>query len=1452
MKNVRKLFVIVVFAFVAVAAFSQEIKDGVLTIKDGTTEIKWSAYKDNTEITKVIIPSSVTKIEKLAFQNCANLTEIDIPSSVKTIGDAAFQNCTSLTKVTLHEGLTNFSFRLFKNTAIREITIPSSVMEFGKEVFNDCKKLAAIWVDKNSQAYNFYKDDYRLLIIGESSQNDIKPITTTTKYGDKIQNGVLYIADGTTEIKSNAYTGNDEITKVIIPSSVTKIEKLAFQNCANLTEIEIPSSVETIGEAAFQNCTSLTKVMLPEGLTKLSFRLFKGSGIPEITIPASVAEIGGEVLEECKNLTAINVTKDSQAYAVYKFDSRVVVTGESSLTDENITQTTQIASNQSEMQPTTTVTEYGDTIENGVLYIKDGTTEIKSKAYYKEKEITKVVIPSTVTKIGSQAFSECTKLIEIDIPSSVKTIGDAAFQNCTSLTKVTLPEGLTTLSFRLFKGSGIPEITIPSSIKTIDIEVLADCKKLTAIKVIRDSKAHGFYSDDPRIKVIGDFSQTAQFAKLNKTTTLSNGDRIENGVLYIKSGTTQIKNKAYYANEDIKKVVIPSTVTKIGSQAFSECVNLTEIDIPSSVKTIGDAAFQNCIWLTKVSLPEGLTKLGYRLFKNTGVKKITIPSSVTEFANEVFTDCLNLTEIEIPSATTKFGTRIFGDCKNLTSIKVDKYTNAHACFSIYPGVSFTNKRPAQTKEQWMATSEYSILDDGVLYIANGITKIHDNEFRGLTDIKEIRFLDTTTKIAGIGTSAFRGCTGLKRVVIPGNVKTIGDWAFSYCSNLEEVVFEEGVENIVVYAFVGCPKLLSVYMPKSVKKLDIENIITEKRGERIFHCWLGSEACRIVLKHNCRIDVIGIDEANRDKIDLKQISISNTTIKAGLFKDLPYERIDISDNLTQIGKNAFNDKTVLRAKRNTAADKCIRANGYYLCGVLADLNTYTKDKSKEIKEDFTRILCDDDPYWRWSTYKFNTLEPLKLEEVDDKLVITSFMLYPCTNVTVTDKNGKVLMRNKTIHPFTRTDVCDFDFITDSVENYTLTSDDAFYNKLVSGKVKWNVSFSSFIRRESTRKDASSETMCPAYLREYIPGIFDFAYTIGSAEYESRCYEAVENKTLVTDEALTVPLTREQMEKLLKQTKSWSFIFGRDNIAGTGGGGVLTMTTDFILALSRGSPSAFWHEFSHCMGWAHEQGNMCFEGRPEPYNIDWPSIGSLVYQKQYKDGTLPYVFDRYSLNTYFFSGKEVFPAGVEADVIKDDTLYIGNGMPSTGSFKNNTSFTKVVLPSTVVQINGSAFYGTMINEFTIPENIVKIGNTAFHNCTELESIIIPNGVKQVGDAAFQNCMYLSTAKIGSGMRQLNYRLFKNSGLLSITIPGNIKYIGKEAFQDCKKLKSIVIEDGVRKIDDNAFNNTALREIAIPASVTSARTSRQKMSCGLSKKVAMPKNSRLKIITLSNRIL
>ena len=182
------------------------------------------------------------------------------------------------------------------------------------------------------------------------------------------------------------------------------------------------------------------------------------------------------------------------------------------------------------------------TIIDSVLYINEGTTQIKNSAYYGRKDFNKVVIPSSVTIINGLAFHNCTKLKEIEIPASVDSIGNAVFQNDSSLEKVTLHEGLTNLSYRLFKSCvSLTEITIPSTVTKFGDYSFSECTNLTTIKVDRYSEAHTYFSNDSRLA----FTDNAPKQSREEWFATATRDIIEDSVLYIKPGTTVIKGDAY-------------------------------------------------------------------------------------------------------------------------------------------------------------------------------------------------------------------------------------------------------------------------------------------------------------------------------------------------------------------------------------------------------------------------------------------------------------------------------------------------------------------------------------------------------------------------------------------------------------------------------------------------------------------------------------------------------------------------------------------------------------------------------------------------------------------------------------------------------------------------------------------------------------------------------------------
>ncbi|MBR0433097.1 MAG: leucine-rich repeat protein [Bacteroidaceae bacterium] len=91
-----------------------------------------------------------------------------------------------------------------------------------------------------------------------------------------------------------------------------------------------------------------------------------------------------------------------------------------------------------------------------------------------------------------------------------------------------------------------------------------------------------------------------------------------------------------------------------------------------------------------------------------------------------------------------------------------------------------------------------------------MTSIGAGAFKGCSGLTSVTIPGSVTSIGG---AAFSGCSGLTSVTIPGSVTSIGDAAFSGCSGLTSVTIPDGVTSIGTNAFYECSGLTSVIIPK---------------------------------------------------------------------------------------------------------------------------------------------------------------------------------------------------------------------------------------------------------------------------------------------------------------------------------------------------------------------------------------------------------------------------------------------------------------------------------------------------------------------------------------------------------------------------------------------------------------------------------------------------------------
>ena len=126
------------------------------------------------------------------------------------------------------------------------------------------------------------------------------------------------------------------------------------------------------------------------------------------------------------------------------------------------------------------------------------------------------------------------------------------------------------------------------------------------------------------------------------------------GSLVIPENVTSINDYAFFDDELLTSITIPSKVTSIGICAFALALSLSSIIFePGSLLTSIDlAAFYNTVSLTSITLPDSLRTIAPSAFENSRITSIVIPSGVTTIAATTFFSATRLSSVTIPNSVT--------------------------------------------------------------------------------------------------------------------------------------------------------------------------------------------------------------------------------------------------------------------------------------------------------------------------------------------------------------------------------------------------------------------------------------------------------------------------------------------------------------------------------------------------------------------------------------------------------------------------------------------------------------------------------------------------------------------------------------------------------------------------------------------------------------------------------
>ncbi|MDE6395651.1 MAG: leucine-rich repeat domain-containing protein, partial [Muribaculaceae bacterium] len=361
-----------------------------------------------TSLTSVAIPNSVTSISESTFGGCTGLTSVNIGNSVTSIGNSAFKGCTGLTNVILPNKLASLGESVWENcpaiervvcTGTKPVEANSNIFDLA--IYDD----ATLYVPKGMiQTFNkvnpwrfFDKitdekfsgkeftytyggntlkyvtiDNKNCKVIGYENavSGSLEIPSTANNYSVTSIDDVAFrdctaltsvnIPNSVTSIGNNAFSGCTGLTSVTIGNSVTSIGNYAFAGCTSLTSLIIPNSVTSIGNSAFTYCGSLNSVIIGNSVKTIGDEAFGGCrGLTSLTIPNSVTEIGDFAFILCRGLTSVTIPESVTSIGERAFENCTGLTSVYYGSDEPISGSFNIFSNQTYGKATLYMSEKG-------------------------------------------------------------------------------------------------------------------------------------------------------------------------------------------------------------------------------------------------------------------------------------------------------------------------------------------------------------------------------------------------------------------------------------------------------------------------------------------------------------------------------------------------------------------------------------------------------------------------------------------------------------------------------------------------------------------------------------------------------------------------------------------------------------------------------------------------------------------------------------------------------------------------------------------------------------------------------------------------------------------------------------------------------------------------------------------------------------------------------------
>ncbi|MGL5205731.1 MAG: leucine-rich repeat protein [Metamycoplasmataceae bacterium] len=304
---------------------------------------------------------------------------------------------------------------------------------------------------------------------------------------------------------------------------------------------------------------------------------------------------------------------------------------------------------------------------------------------------------------------------------------------------------------------------------------------------------------------------------------------------------------AFSSNTNLVNIAIPDTIQRINYASFFNATNLknvtfgpgselnyiggsafaqtgiTTIDLPDSVNQTGNAVFRYS-QLEKIRIPNDILVLRAELFSFSKLNEVTFGpgSQLTAMEDRVFQNTF-ITSIDLPSSVTVLNNgSVFGSFSDTNSLRDIKMS------SVLQGTPATTPKYGFTQAQWNGIIWKSFQKP---FLGTVLTKF---EVRGLgwdtktsitladwaNDAPNVDTISAFATSGNGGNAAFSNNSNLQSIVIPSRITSINFASFYNTTSLTSITFEPGPVRLefIGHATFRNSNISGITLPNSLNYL----------------------------------------------------------------------------------------------------------------------------------------------------------------------------------------------------------------------------------------------------------------------------------------------------------------------------------------------------------------------------------------------------------------------------------------------------------------------------------------------------------------------------------------------------------------------------------------------------------------------------------------------------------